>query len=155
FGHPEARATWTAHWQGAVLRVDSPGSTVRGLRIINSRETGIIINTANVELDGVEVSGSKIGLLLSSAASDCTILTSVFERNETGLMVEAGAPQISIVSSIFRGNTRAGFWFVAATGDASARERARIADSVFDGNASGVVIANQPTFVQRSRFIGN
>lgn len=147
---------------GAVLRIDSPGSVVRGLRIVNARAAAVIVNAANVELDRVVLSASKSGLLLSAAARDCTILTSEFDKNETGITVEAGARGISILSSVFRGNTRAGFWAVAPGGteaissdQSAARERVRIADSVFDGNASGAVIANQSTAFQRSRFIAN
>src|SRR6185295_16287455 len=72
---------------GSVLLIQSPGSIVRGLRIANARATAIIVNAANVELDNLVLSGSKDGLLLSAAAYDCTILTSEFDKNDTGITV--------------------------------------------------------------------
>ena len=151
---------------GAGLQVNSQTATVRGLRFVNAHVSGIIVNAPGVRLDSLTLTDSKVGILLSAAARDCIIRTSIFERNETGVLAEAGVRHVSILSSIFRGNTRAGFWLVAAaekdgTAAQSSRagapggERVRIADSVFEGNAIGAVIANQPTLILKSRFIGN
>lgn len=151
---------------GPALQISSPTATLRGLRLDNAAAFGIIVNASGVQMDSVTVTNSKVGILLGTAARDCTIRTSIFEGNATGLMGEADVHRVAILSSIFRRNTRAGFWLVAAppaatAGTASAeqeaavRERVRIADSVFEGNAAGVVVANQPTLVQKSRFIGN
>ena len=128
---------------GAVLQIDSPGSLVKGVRLTNTRSYGIVVNAPEVQLEATTVQGAKVGVLLSAAARDCTILTSVFEQNETAIMAQPGLLRASVVSSIFRGNTRAGVWLVAAppketraapSRQSPGRDWVRITDSVFDGN---------------------
>ena len=146
---------------GAVLQIDSPTSVLRGLHVINGHAFGIIVNAPNTRMESLTVSGSKIGILLTAAASGAVVRTSTLEHDETAVMAEAEARNLGIFSAIFRDNSRAGFWLVASTqeGTASAgapegRYAARIVDGVFEKNAAGVVIANRPTLVQKCRFIG-
>jgi hypothetical protein len=142
---------------GAALQIDSPTSTVKGLHISHARLSGIIVNAPGVELDSITVSDSKVGFLVNAAAKSCTVRSSTFERDETGVMAEAGVQRAAILGSIFRENTRAGLWFVgrepghSAAGD---QPSVLVADSVFEKNAVGVV-ANQRIQVQKSRLLGN
>jgi hypothetical protein len=150
---------------GAVLQVNSPASTLRGLRIINAHASGIIVNAPGARLDSVTITDSKLGIVLTAAARGSAIRTSTFERDETALMAEAGIHDLTVISSVFRDNTRAGVWSVAAAETAKAvrsekprepvQERVRIIDGTFEKNASAVVVANQPILVHKSRFIGN
>lgn len=142
---------------GAVLQIDSPTSTVKGLHISHARVSGIIVNAPGVQLDSITVSDSKVGLLVNAAAKSCTVRTSTFERDETGVMAEAGVQRTAILGSIFRDSTRAGFWFVGREGahpGAGDQPAVLVTGSVFEKNATGV-IANQWTQIQSSRFLGN
>lgn len=148
---------------GAVLQIDSPASTIRGLHIVNARGSGIVVNAPGVQVDSVTVTDSRIGLLLGAAARGCAIRSSVFERDETGVTGEADIQDVTILGSTFRGDTRAGVWLVGppekvlavATAGGEIHERIRVIDSVFDGNSSGAVIGNRPVSLRRSRFTGN
>jgi hypothetical protein len=153
--------------QGAVLQVMAPASTVRGLHIVHAHTTGIVVNAPGVQLDSVAVSDSKNALLLGEAASGCVIQAATFERNETALAAQGDVRDVTVLKSSFRDNSHAGFWFVGPSGkqaaadspragaDGSVREQVRILDSLFEKNGSGVVIANHPTLVRQSRFLGN
>jgi hypothetical protein len=151
---------------GAVLQLNSPASTVRGLRIRNPNGTGVIVNAASAVLDSLTVSDSKVGILLAAAASGSTIRGATFEHDETAVLAEPGIRDLTLQGDTFRGSSRAGFWFVSAAvkaespprpaaDAAGARERARIVDSTFIENAAGVVLANQATLVEKSHFTGN
>lgn len=148
---------------GAALQVNSPNSTLRKLHFTRARVSGLIVNAPGVQLDSITVSGSKVGILLNATALDCVVRTSILEHNETGLMAQSGVRRVAVLSSIFRDNSRAGAWFVAAAAKAvatsdSAPEEApgvRIADSVFEKNATGIVVANLPIVVQKGRFLAN
>jgi hypothetical protein len=149
---------------GATLQLNSPASSVRDLHILNARGTGIIVNASGVELGTVTVGDSKLGLLLTSAARGCTIRAAIFERNETAILAEPGVHAVTIAASTFAHNSHAAFWFVSAAdkatdpaaGDGPAtQEHVRILDSTFTQNASGVVVANQPTLVRKAHFTAN
>jgi hypothetical protein len=83
----------------------------------------------------------------------------VFEHDDTAITAEPGVRDVTILSSIFRANSKAGFWFVggvekdADMAHGEIQERVRIIDSVFEKNASGVVLANRPVLVQKCRFM--
>ncbi len=143
--------------KGAALQISGAASALRGLTIANSHEFGIVINAPAVTLDGVTVLDSKVGVVLGVAARGCAIRTSLFERDDTGITAELGVRDVIIASSIFRGAARAGFWFVGAQTNAvaPATESVRIIDSVFEKNANGVVLANRPVSIQKSRFMAN
>jgi hypothetical protein len=141
--------------KGAVLQINSPASALHGISIVNAHDFGIVLNAPGVELDTVTISNSKVGIFLGAAAKGAAIRTSVFEHDETAITAESGVRDVSIVSSIFRGSSKAGVWFVGSIekdGDAS-QERIRIIDSVFEKNASGVVLANRPVLIQKCRFL--
>lgn len=151
---------------GAVLQIMAPASTIRGIRIAHAHTAGIVVNAPGVQLDSIAVTDSKAGILLGEAASGCVIRATTFERNETALTAEGEVRDVTVLGSTFRGNTRAGFWFVSSSGKQAAdaphagvsgavREQVRILDSLFETNGSGMVIANRPTLVQRSRFVAN
>src|SRR6185312_8442531 len=74
---------------GPVLQISSPTTVLKGVQVRNARAFGIIVNAAGVRMDSITVTDSKVGVLLGAAARDCTISTSTFERNETGIMAEA------------------------------------------------------------------
>jgi hypothetical protein len=144
---------------GTVLQINSPTSVITGLTVTHAHGFGIMVNAAGVRLQSVTVSASKVGVLIGAGAADCVIRTSLFESDETGLLAEPDIRHLTILGSIFRANGRAGFWLVAPAAAhaslATGQERARIDDSVFEANTSGVVVANQPIWVQKSRFFGN
>ena len=144
---------------GAVLQINSPTAVLKGLTVTHAHGFGVIVNAAGVRLESVTVRDSKVGILIGAGAPDCIVRTSVLERNETGLLAEPDVHRLTVLSTIFRANSRAGFWLVAAAAAdvraAAGQERARIADSMFEANTSGVVVANQPVRVQKSRFVGN
>lgn len=144
---------------GAVLQVNSPGSVISGVTVTHARGFGIMVNAAGVRLESVTVNDSKVGVLVSTAAADCSVRTSILENNETGVLAEPDIRHLMILGSIFRANSRAGFWLVGAAAAhgpmAATLERAHIADSVFERNTSGVVVANQPISIQKSRFLAN
>lgn len=140
---------------GAALQIDSPTSTVRGVHISHARVAGIIINVAGVQLDSVTVTDSKVGVLLNATARSCALRTSTFERDETGVMAEAGIRRAAVLSSIFRANARSGVWFVGrAETPRDDQPALQVTDSVFEKNTAGVV-ANQWLRVQKDRFLGN
>ncbi len=154
--------------KGAAMQINSPASALRGLTIVNSHDVGIVINAPGVTLDAVSILDSKVGVVLGVAAKGCAIRTSLFERDDTGITAELGVRDVVIASSIFRGATRAGFWFVGADAKAAApdargpasvvapvAESVRIVDSVFEKNATGLVLANRPVLIQKSRFFAN
>jgi hypothetical protein len=143
---------------GTILQINSPTSVITGLTVIHAHGFGIMVNAPGVRLESVTVSDSKVGVLVGSGAADC-IIRAALEGDETGVLAEPDIHHLMILGSIFRANSRAGFWLVgpvAAHGRVVADEaKARIADSVFERNTSGVVVANQLIWVQKSRFIGN
>jgi Right handed beta helix region len=140
--------------KGAALQINGPASIVRGLTIMNARDLALFDNAPGLEITNVSISASKTGIALGALAKGGNIRTSVFERNETGISADGAVRDIVIASCIFRGNTRAGFWFVGA-GEHDETPLVRITDGVFEKNASGVVLANRPTLIQKSRFLGN
>ncbi|TLZ14612.1 MAG: hypothetical protein E6K31_00460 [Gammaproteobacteria bacterium] len=151
---------------GVVLQINSPGSTLKGLHIVHAHGTAILVNAADVQLDSVIIGDSKAGILVNAAARGCAIRASTFERDETGVIAEAGVRDLTVAGGVFRDNTRAGIWSVAATGKGATapdpgtegnrpQEPVRIIDGVFERNASGVVIANQPAFLHKDRFLGS
>jgi hypothetical protein len=144
---------------GAVLQINSPTSVLRGLQIVDAHASGIIVNAPGAQLESLTVMGSKVGILLTAAAAGGTLRTCVLDQDETAVMVEAGVGDIGIFSTVFRDNSRAGFWAVSAVArGASAGNKSysiHVVDAVFEKNAAGVVVANEPTFVQKSRFIAN
>jgi hypothetical protein len=152
--------------KGAALQINSPGSALHGLTVDKAHDIGIILNAANVELDSVTISNSKVGIVLGSNATGAAVRTSVFEADETAISADPGVHDVAILSSIFRGNTKAAFWFVgtmekgpgaqhAGAAADPVPERARIIDTVFEKNAQGVVLANRAVLIQKSRFIDN
>jgi len=142
--------------KGAVLQINSPTSALHGISIVNAHDFGIVMNAAAVELDGVNISNSKVGIFLGAAAKGSAIRTSAFEHDDTAITAEGGVRDVSILSSIFRNNNKAGFWFVGGIEkDGDSQERIRIIDSVFEKNASAVVLANRPALIQRCRFMAN
>ncbi len=151
---------------GAVLQVNSPATTVRGLKLRNPHGTGVIVNAASAVLDSLTVSDSKVGVLLAPTASGSAIQHGTFEHDETGVLAEPGIHDLTLTADTFHDSTRAGFWFVSAAVQAEgphapaadaagARERVRIVDSTFAENAAGVVLANQATLVEKSHFTAN
>jgi len=144
--------------KGNVLQINSQGSVVRGLQISNAHDIGILVNAPGVRIEAITVSSSKTALYAAAAAAGCVVSNSTFEGNETGMIADAGIHDLSVSSSIFRRNTRAGFWLVGGDGAAAepdGRERARIVEAVFEKNATGMVLANSPTLIQKARFIAN
>ena len=144
--------------KGATLQINAKASVVRGLHIVNAHALAFLVSAAGVEFDDVTVTASKTGIQFSGAARGCVVRASTFENDETGIIAEPGADDIAVLDTTFRNDSRAGFWFVGAAGhDASAapngaREHARIVNGTFDKNASGVVLANQSTLIQKSHF---
>ena len=152
--------------KGAALQINGPGSALRGITIDNAHDIGIIVNAAGIEMDSITVSNSKVGIVLGAAATGAAVRTCVFEANETAINADPAVHDVAVLSSIFRANTRAGFWFVAPAEKSAAAprnggtvepvaERARIIDTVFEKNSQGVVLANRPVLIQKSRFLGN
>jgi hypothetical protein len=144
--------------KGTVLQINSQGSIVRGLQIINAHDIGMLVNAPGVRIEATTVSASKTALYVAAAAAGCVVSNSTFEGNETGVIADAAIHDLSILSSIFRRNTRAGFWLVGAEGsgaDPDGHERARIVEAVFEKNVTGMVLANSPTLIQKARFIAN
>jgi Right handed beta helix region len=151
---------------GVALQINSPGSSVRGIHIVHARGTGIMVNAAGVELASVSVSDSEVGLLLAATAHGCSIRAAAFDHDQTAVLAEPGIRDVTLTDSTFKGNTRAAFWFVSAAGETGAaphsgaqglpeREYVRILTSTFTQNVSAVVLANQPTLIQKSHFIAN
>jgi hypothetical protein len=149
---------------GVAVSVDSPGAVLRGLHVSRAHGSAILVNAAGVQLDAITVSDSKVGVFLGPAANACSIRNAIFERNETALTAQSDIRELAVAGSMFRGNTRAAFWLVAAPdkarspsavvpADRDVRESARIVDSVFEGNFAGVVVGNRPVSVQKSRFL--
>ena len=147
--------------KGAVLQINSPGSTLKGLHITRARDSAIIVNAAGVQLESVTVTDSKVGLLLGSAARGGALRTSTFERDETALMTERGVRDVTILSCVFRDNTRAAIWSVGAAENSKPGQSdppeplVSVIDGLFERNASGVVVADQPVLIQKSRFIAS
>ncbi len=142
---------------GAALQIDSPTSTVKGLHISHARVSAIIVNAPGVQLDSITVFDSKVGFLVNAAAKSCTMRSSTFERDETGVMAQAGVQRTAILGSLFRDSARAGLWFVGGEPARSAADdqpAVLVADSVFEKNSAGVV-ANQRLQIRKSRFLGN
>jgi Right handed beta helix region len=151
---------------GVALQISSPGSSVQGLHIVNARGTGLMVNAAGVELGSVAVSDSGVGLLLAATAQGCTVRAASFDHDETAVLAEPGIQDVTLTDSTFSGNTHAAFWFVSAAGKSGAaqpsgadglpeRAHVRIIASTFTQNASGVVLANQATLIQKSHFTAN
>jgi hypothetical protein len=140
--------------KGAALQVNAPASVVRGISIVNAHDLGIFDNAPGLEISGVTITASKTGIALGAGAKGGNIRTCVFERNETGISADGAVRDIAIISSIFRNNSRAGFWFVGAA-EHDETPLVRITDGMFERNTNGVVLANRPTLIQKTRFMGN
>ncbi len=151
---------------GVVLQINSPGSALKGLHIVHAHGTAILVNAPGVQLDSVIIGDSKAGILVNAAARGCAIRASTFERDETGVIADTGVRDLTVLGGVFRDNTRAAIWSVAAPAKGAAapdagtegnrpQEPVRIIDGVFERNAAGVVIANQPVFLQKDRFLGS
>lgn len=149
--------------QGPALEIKGARSVLTGIRIVDARRYGILVDAPGAELTSVTVEDSKVGVMLGADASGTIVRTSLLEHDETGLMAETGISNVGLMSDIFRLNTRAGLWFVGApdarrgdAGDAAQEEpRLRVIDTVFEKNATGAVLANKGTLLQKDRFIDN
>jgi hypothetical protein len=146
--------------QGTVLQIHSAQTHIKGLHIAHAHDTAVAISSPGVRLESMTVTDSKVAILLDAASSGTSIESAVLERNQTGLLVEPGTHDLTISGCTFRDSTRAGFWFVGPQGPAAAsgiaeHERARLLDSLFERNATGIVLANQSTLVQKNRFLGS
>jgi hypothetical protein len=146
-----------------VLQINSPSSSIVGVHIVNARSSGFIINAAGVHLSSVTVSDSKIGVLINPSGVDAIIRASAFEHDDTGIVAAPSLRSLTILSTSFRGNHRAGFWFVgepekpephSRSAEQRAPARAQLTDATFQGNAEGVV-TNQSIAVMRSHFVDN
>jgi hypothetical protein len=146
--------------QGTVLQIHSAQTHIKGLHIAHAHDTAVAISSPGVRLESISVSDSKVAILLDAASSGSSIESATLERNQTGLLVEPGTHDLTVSGCTFRDSTRAGFWFVgpqvgSAGSGVAEHERARLLDSLFERNATGIVLANQSTLVQKSRFIGS
>jgi hypothetical protein len=146
---------------GVVLNIHGAQSSLKGIHLVHAHDTGIAVSSPGVQLEDCSVSDSKVAVLLNAAAAGTRINSTVLEHNETALLVEPGTRDISVTGSTFRNNSRAGFWFVgppanaAAASEGSAHALAHLVDDQFEKNASGIVLGNQPTWVQKSHFVGS
>lgn len=148
---------------GAAIEVQSTGSILTGLHVLHAHGYGILIDASGVQVALVTVQDSKVGIMLGASGSGAIVRTSLLEHDETGLMAEPGIRHVTLASDIFRLNTRAGFWFVGAAAggrggpaDAVAPDPLiRLHDTVFEKNATGVVLANEASLMQKDRFIDN
>jgi hypothetical protein len=147
---------------GVTLSIGSRGSVLRGLTILGARASAILVNAEDVQLDSLTVRDSKIGVLLGAGARGLSVRNADFEHDDTALTAEGDARSLTVASSIFRDSTRAGLWLVGApartpAGDAeqAMRDGARVIDSVFERNASGIVVGNRPLAIRKSRFLDN
>lgn len=147
---------------GVALQINAAGSVIKGLRITGAKGAGIVVNAKAVQLDGVTVSNSKVGILVGADATQAVVRSSRLENNETGLMAHPGVQGMLATGNTYAGNSQAGFWVVApdthpsaradAANSKAAEARVRIEDSLFERNAAGGVIGNQYTQVRRNSF---
>jgi Right handed beta helix region len=147
---------------GSAIEVKGTGSILRGIHILHAHGYGILIDSSSVQLVSVTVQDSKVGIMLGAGAFGAIIRSSLLEHDETGLMAEPGIRQVTLASDIFRLNTRAGLWFVGAAAarlggpaDAATDPLIRVLDTVFEKNATGVVLANEAGLLQKDHFIDN
>jgi hypothetical protein len=147
--------------QGTVLQIHSAQTHIKGLHIAHAHDTAVAISSPGVRLESMTVTDSKVAILLDAASSGTSIESATLERNQTGVLVEPGTHDLTVSGCTFRDSTRAGFWFVGPQDNGSGargiaeHERARLLDSLFERNATGIVLANQSTLVQKSRFLGS
>jgi hypothetical protein len=153
---------------GAVLQISSPRSIIRDLRIVNAHDVALLVTAAGVQIESVRVSQSKVGISIAAAGKGCIIRSSAFDDAETGITAETGVRDVSILDTSFRRNIKAGFWYVgapekqaaltgpqAATDPTSVKESVRLLRDTFEDDAIGIVLANRPTLVQKSKFLRN
>ena len=149
--------------KGSAIEVKGTGSILTGLHVIHAHGYGILIDASGVQLVSVTVQDSKVGIMLGASASGAIVRTSLLEHDDIGLMAEPGVRHVTLANDIFRLNTRAGLWFVGAAAarsggapDAVASDPLiRVLDTVFEKNATGVVLANEAGLMQKDRFIDN
>jgi hypothetical protein len=149
--------------KGSAIQIKSPGSSLTGLRVLHAHGYGILVDAPGVLLVSVTVQDSKVGIMLGASASGAIVRTSLLQHDETGLVAESGIRDVTLASDIFRLNTQAGLWFVGAaaarragTADAAAADPLiRVLDTVFEQNATGVVLANEAGLLRKDRFIDN
>ena len=149
--------------KGSAIEVKATGSVLTGLHVLHAHGYGILIDASGVQLASVTVQDSKVGIMLGAGASGAIVRASLLEHDETGLSAEPGIRHVTLASDIFRLNTRAGLWFVGAAAagrggppDATAPDPLiRVLDTVFEKNATGVVLANEAGFMQKDHFIDN
>ena len=149
--------------KGSAIEVKGTGSILTGLHVLHAHGYGILIDASGVQLVAVTVQDSKVGIMLGAGASGAIVRTSLLEHDDIGLMAEPGVRQVTLANDIFRLNTRAGLWFVGAAAarsggapDAVASDPLiRVLDTVFEKNATGVVLANEAGLMQKDRFIDN
>ena len=149
--------------KGPAVEVKATGSILTRLHVIHAHGYGILIDASGVQLDSVTVQDSKVGIMLGASASGAIIRASLLERDETGLSAEPGIRHVTLASDTFRLNSRAGLWFVGAAAagrgtppNAAASDPViRVLGTVFEKNATGVVLANEASFMRQDHFIDN
>jgi Right handed beta helix region len=148
--------------KGSAIEVKGTGSILTGLHVVHAHGYGILIDASGVQLVSVTVQDSNVGIMLGASASGAIVRSSLLEHDETGLMAEPGIGHVTLASDIFRLNTRAGLWFVGAAarrggpaGAAAPDPLIRVLNTVFEQNATGVVLANEAGLMQNDRFIDN
>ena len=138
--------------KAAVLDVIAPDSVLRGFRIVGGAGQGLLVRSARVEVDGVELRDCGSGIHALSTADGLTVTSGRFESNVVGILLEGGVPGVRIVDGSFRGHQRAGVWAVAAEPRRGASLFVR--HNRFDGDDIAVVAMNVGALIEENQIAG-
>jgi parallel beta-helix repeat protein len=140
---------------GAVLDLDSPRSSIRGLRFRGAAGRAILVRSRHASLSGLAFADCEEGVHVLEGASDVVVEGSVFERNGTGIGIDPGVPSVHIgPDNRFRGHDRGAVWSVSPVpAAASATPELLVRQNQFEDDRVSLILINVAARVEENRVL--
>ena len=137
---------------GPVLDVNCADSVLRGVRIVNAPELGILVRSAGFHLLDAWISRCDVALQVAEGAKDLLVEGTRFERNRIGVQVGPAVSGFVLRKNQFEGQRDAGVWAVAGSFAPQSRPALVVKDNLFDGNRLGAVVVNVASLIEGNEF---
>jgi hypothetical protein len=139
---------------GPVIDIEAPRTILRDVTVSHAAGTAFLVHSEAVELNGIQVLDSDVGVSLVGVAPYVEIRSCTMSRNRIGLLI--AAPVAGILKGCkFEQHAESAVWAVLPAGGTAARTNLTISENVFSADRDAVVLANLATTLERNQFIGS
>jgi hypothetical protein len=141
--------------EGALLTIDAPASSVSNLtlRSAGGRGIGIMVRSKGVKLHGLKLTEFEEGIHILAGAGAVVVEGSTFERNGTGVGVDADVSPVHIERNHFRDHVKAAVWAVSPEPAPRNSDPALFVDgNDFTGDRLSAVVIHVPAQVSKNVF---